>query len=421
MPASGKLALDGGTPAITEPIPSGGHGVELIDDREIEAVAGVLRSRKLFRYYEGSQCELFEKEVCAWLNVKHAVFLNSGTSALICGLAGLQVGPGDEVIVPAYTYIASAAAIVGVGAIPIIAEIDDSLGLDPADLRRKITRHTKAVIPVHMQGVPCKLDEIRRVAREHSLAVVEDCCQAVGSSYRGKPTGSESHGGAWSFNYYKSITTSEGGVFFTSDPDVFERALFQSEPGLPMWLKDRTTWRTPPFSRAGYRGNEILAAIARVQLTKLPQVLEHCRRLKRTLLESLKPPKCYVRQHVDDPAGDNGISFAMIVRTPQLAKKLAEALGAEGLGVGSAYNDGFPDRHVYTYWDSILNRNGATAAGYPWADPSYKGTVNYSKDMCPKSLDILSRALRIGINMKTNETHVRQIAQAINKVDAALG
>ena len=421
MLATEKLAIDGGQPAITEPIPWGGHGVELIDDREIEAVAAVLRSKKLFRYHENSQCEQFEKEVCQWLGVKHAVVLNSGTSALICGLAGMQIGPGDEVIVPGYTYIATAAAVVDVGAVPVIAEIDDSLGIDPNDLRKKITKHTKAVIPVHMQGVPCRLDAIRKVAREHKIAVLEDCCQGVGSSYRGKRTGADSNGGAWSLNYFKAITTSEGGVFFTNDSDVFERALFQSEPGLPMWLKDRATWRSAPFSRAGYRGNEIMAAIARVQLAKLPQVLEHCRGRKRLLLELLSEPRCYVRQIVDDPEGENGFSFAMIARTAQLAKRMADALAAEGLSLGTAYNDGFPDRHIYAYWDSILNKTGSSPAGYPWKDPAYKGSVQYSKDMCPKTLDILGRALRLGIHMKTRESHIRQIAAAINKVDAALG
>jgi len=324
------------------------------------------------------------------------------------------------VIIPAYTYIATAASVVDVGAVPILAEIDDSLGLDPADVERKITRATKAIIPVHMQGVPCRLDALRALAKKHKLCVLEDCCQGVGSSYRGRATGSASNAGAWSLNYFKSITTSEGGVFFTDDPDIFERALFQSEPGLPMWLKDRATWKSAPFSRGGFRGNEILAAIARVQLRKLPRILAHCRGLKKLLLLLLNKPRCYTPQHVDDPAGDNGFSFAMLAHTHELARRMSEALQAEGLGAGTAYNDGFPDRHIYAYWDSILNKTGASPAGYPWRDPAYKGKAVYSKDMCPRTLDILSRALRIGIHMKLDESHIRQMAAAINKVDAAL-
>ena len=201
MPA--RLAVDGGTPVITESIPGGMHGPSMVDDREIEAVSEVLRSGKLFRFVENSNVAAFEKEAAARLGVKHALMVNSGTSALICALTGVGIGPGDEVILPGYTFIATAAAIVGVGAIPVIAEIDDSLGLDPADVARKITPHTKAILPVHMQGVPCRLDALLELARKHNLKVVEDCCQCVGGQYKGKYTGTWGDAGAWSLNYYK--------------------------------------------------------------------------------------------------------------------------------------------------------------------------------------------------------------------------
>lgn len=416
-----RLAMDGGTPAIREPLPAGGHGVELIGDEEVNAAARVLRSHKLFRFGSGTECQLCEQEIAAWMGRRHCLFVNSGTSALVCALAGLGIGPGDEVILPAYTYIATAGAVLAVGAVPVIAEIDLSLGLDPADVAKRITPCTKAIIAVHMQGVPCRLEAIVKLARERGLAVVEDCCQAVGAEYKGKRAGAWGDAGAWSLNYYKAITCGEAGAFFTDDPDVFERALFQHDPALPMWLTDRKTWNTPPFSREGYRGNEILAAIAREQLRKLPRVLSHCRSLKQLLLRELDPkPKCYTRQHVDDPAGDNGFSFAMIAHSAALAQRLSTALQAEGLGIGSAYNQGFPDRHIAAYWDSVLQKNGATPAGYPWKDPAYKGKVEYGPEQWPRSLDILARALRFGIHMNLNETHIRQVAAAINKVDAAL-
>jgi dTDP-4-amino-4,6-dideoxygalactose transaminase len=416
-----KLAIDGGTPAITDPLPQGAHGASLMGDEEIAAAAEVMRSQKLFRYGGTGQCEALEKEAGEWLGVKHAVFLTTGTAGLTCALAALQIGPGDEVIVPGYTYIATAAAVLTVGAVPVIAEIDESLGLDPQDCAGKITPHTRAVIAVHMQGVPCRLDAIRNVARERGLHVIEDCCQAVGSSYRGAKTGVGSSAGSWSLNFFKAITCGEGGLFFTSDADAFERALFQHDPALPMWLKDRPTWHTPPFSRDCYRGNEITAAIARVQLRKLPAILAHCRGLKQRLLGRLAPsPRCYVRQHVDDPAGECGFSFAMIARTTDLAQRLTAALRAEGLEIGSAYNEGFPDRHIYAYWDSIIGKNAPTPAGYPWKDPAYKGRVEYARDMCPRTLDILRRALRVSIHMNLRERHIDQIADAVNKVDAGL-
>jgi len=417
--STNKLARDGGTPAIREPLPGGGCGIELIGEEEIAAVTEVLRGKKLFRFGVGTECTELEAEIAAWLGTGHVLFLSTGTAALVCALSGMGIGPGDEVIVPGYTYIATAAAVVAVGAVPVIAEIDDSLGLDPADVRAKITPYTRAIIPVHMQGVPCRLQELRQLADEKGLLLLEDSCQAVGASYRGKKVGTWGHAGAWSLNYYKAITCGEGGAVFTDDPVIIERAQFQSDPALPMW-KGNTEWLTPPFSRECYRGNEVTAAIARVQLRKLPRILDHCRALKRELLSLLDTPQHYVRQHVDDPDGELGISFAMIAHTPELACRMSELLLAEGLTIGSAYNSGFPDRHIYRYWDSILNKHGATPAGYPWRDPAYHGKVEYSPEMCPHTLDLLSRALRLSIHLNLTSDHIAQIAEAINKVDAGM-
>src|SRR3989440_4210457 len=183
-----KLAIDGGPRAIPEPLPSvgGGLGANAAGDEEIEAIAEVIRAKSLFRYSDESRTRRFEIEAAEKIGVRHAVAVNSGTSALICGLVGLGLGPGDEVIVPAYTYIATAAAVVAVGAVPVIAEIDESLGLDPRDFESKITNRTKAVIPVYMQGVPARIAAIMEVARQHDIPVLEDCCQCIGGEYRGR-------------------------------------------------------------------------------------------------------------------------------------------------------------------------------------------------------------------------------------------
>lgn len=415
----GTLAVDGGRPAIPSPLPYW-TDVKRAGQEEIDAVSAVIRRGKFFRF-EGSECEGFEADARAWLGARHALFVNSGTSALICALAGLEIGPGDEVIVPAYTYIATAASVLAVGAVPVLAEIDESLGLDPNDVRAKITPHTRAIIPVHMQGVPCRLGAIRQIAAEHGLKVLEDSCQAVGSSYHGAKTGVESDAGVWSLNYYKIITCGEGGLFFTNNPDIFERALFQHDPAMPMWLKERQTWSSEPFSRECYRGNEIMAAMARVQLRKLPAILDNCRRLKRQLIDLLDAAPCNYRvQHVDDPEGDCGISFAMIAKSQETADRMAKALSAEGLPIGSVYNQGFPDRHIYACWDSILGKHGATEAGYPWKDPRYKGCVEYHKDGCPRTLNLLSRCLRIVIHRGLEPEHISLIASAINKVDRGI-
>jgi 8-amino-3,8-dideoxy-alpha-D-manno-octulosonate transaminase len=422
-----RLAIDGGPKTIEEPLPGGpggGPGVSLIGDEEIEAAADVLRSGRLFRFQPDSQVRAFEREAASWIGTNHALMVNSGTSALICALSALGIGPGDEVIVPAYTYIATPAAVVAVGAVPIIAEIDESLGLDPMDVERKITPYTRAIIPVHMQGVPCRLQQLADIAKRHGLLIVEDCCQCIGGLYHGRVVGTLGAAGAWSLNYFKIITCGEGGLVFMDDQRAYERACFAADPALPMWMRDTIPtdgWLDRPFSAQCYRPSELLGAIARVQLHRLDAILAHMRSLKRAFLDALQPSRAYGLQHVDDPNGDCGVSAAIIVRPDVSASRFAEALTAEGLPCGTAHNDGFPDRHIYRYWDSILEKNAHHPLAGPWGHPAYQGTAAYSPDMCPQTLDILGRALRFGFNMRMTPAHAELMARAINKVDAALG
>lgn len=420
-----RLAIDGGVPAITEPIPSaaGGVGVNAMGEEEISAVTDVLRSGRLFRHIPGSRVAEFERLAAKRLGVPHALMVNSGTSALICALTGLGVGPGDEVIIPAYTYIATAAAVVAAGAVPVIAEIDESLALDPEDVERKITPHTRAIIPVYMQGVPGRIKALMNIARKRGLLCIEDCCQCIGGEYFGGPVGSFGDAAAWSLNYFKILTTGEGGVVFLKHELAYERACFASDPGLPMWLKGSgrsDDWKTPPFSAECYRPSELLGALGVVQLAKLDSILEKMRSLKRAFLAGLDAPRHYRLQHVDDPQGDCGISAAILVTDERAAKRFSAALTAEGLRCGTAHDEGFPDRHIFRYWDSILDKNAPHPPANVWTDPAYRGKVSYSREMCPRTLDLLNRALRFGFNLKMTERHAAQMAKAINKVDRLL-
>lgn len=423
MVAKSSLALYGGEPAIKEPLPGGAATRSLIDEREVEAVARVIRSGNLFRH-ESSECALFEREACAYLGVRYGLMVNSGTNALICALVGLGIGPGDEVIVPGYTYIATAAAVVAVGAVPVIAEIDESLGLDPEDVLKKLTPSTRCLLPVHMQGVPARLNDLKQIADEHDLFMVEDCCQSIGARYFGKVTGTVGNAGAWSFNYFKVITCGEGGFVFTDDYVAYERICFNADPAMPMWMRQYADqppqWQTEPFSNLGLRFNEINAAMMRVQLSKMDIALERCRAVKRAVRENLESPRHYILQHQDDPDGDCGISMALVVESQAMAHEFARALSAEGLPTGTAHNEGIPDRHIYRYWDSILQKRAHHPGMSPWTHPFYKGKVEYHPDMCPRTLDILNRTLRLGFNVNMTPEHGKLIAQAVNKVDAAL-
>ena len=414
--------------AIKSPIAVAALGCTAMDEREIEAAAAVIRgSDFMFRYRREtgeaglSACDLLERDLREKTGASYALFVASGTGALSCCLSSHEIGPGDEVIVPGYTYIATAAAVIDVGAVPVIAEIDDSLGMCPIDLEKKITPYTKAVIVVHMQGVPARLDAIRAICKKNNIVLIEDACQAIGATYKGKHVGMESDSWAWSTNFFKVITCGEGGVFFTNNADAFQRGVYQSDSGMSMWKTPLPlTKETKPFARAGIRGNEICAAVLQVQLSKLDGILSHTRKLKKLMLSCLNKPVNYKLQHVDDPEGDCGFSTTFIAKDIPTAKQMAKLLGEEGLDIGTSYNAGFPDRHIYSHWDPIINKVSATSAGYPWKDPAYKGSVEYSVDMCPNTLDILQRSLRLVLNIKTTETNVREFADAINKVDAMI-
>ena len=432
MQDGSKLAIDGGEPVIKAPLPSGVSGPSVIGEEEVAAVTELLRSQQLFRYRDSTartdtargdgEASTFEKEAAEFLGVKYALMVNSGTSALVCALTGVGLGPGDEAIVSGYTYIATAAAVIGTGAVPVISEIDESLGMDPADVERKITPYTKVIMPTHMRGVPVRLDDIMAIARKHDIKVVEDCCQCVGGVYKGKQVGTYGDAAAWSLNYFKTISSGEGGLVYTNDRDVYERACFASDPGLPMWTKTQgVEWQNEPFPRQTYRPSELLASIARVQLSKIEDITGHQHSLRNAFLEALDESGTYHLQHVDDSSGGTGLSASLIVQDEELARGYALALQAEGLQVATTHNDGFPDRHIYSYWDSILEKRSPHPTGYPWKDPAYKGNVEYSKDMCPQTLSILGRSLRFDFNMNMTVEHARQMAAALNKVDAALG
>jgi dTDP-4-amino-4,6-dideoxygalactose transaminase len=413
---------------VKTPIPGGAMGWSVIGEEEINAVTELLRNpRKLFRVSHGkdpSNCEKLETNLREKTGAAHALFLASGTGALSCALTGFEIGPGDEVIVPAYTFIATPAAVVDVGAVPVICEIDESLGICPVDLEKKITPYTKAVIVVNMVGVPARLDAIRAVCKKHNLVLIEDNCQAIGATYKGKFCGVESDAFAWSTNFFKVITCGEGGVFFTSNEKAFQRGVYQSDNGLNNVKQGHPASKeVKAFSRAGIRGNEIAAAVLNVQVGKMDDMLNHTRALNKRFFSKLNKPINYIPQYRDDPEGDCGFCINLIMNDADKINTMLELAEDEGLPLNRLYEavlyEG-GDLHIYSNWTPILEKRGASPAGYPWKDPAYKGNVEYSVDMCPRSSDILGRTLRLLLNVNMTEQNIDEFAAAMNLIDAAL-
>ncbi len=424
-----KLAIDGGKKAkITPNIPMYPGGLE-IGEEEKKAVMQVLDDKYLFRYYGPSNVEskvkLFEEELSAKIGVNHTLATNSCTSALISSLVALGVGPGDEVIVPGYTFFASCAAIVAARAVPVIAEVDDSLTLDPDDVEKKITARTKAIITVHMRGVPCNMDRIRAIAQKHNLKVLEDVAQSTGGSYKGKRLGSLGDLGAFSFQYHKIITAGEGGAVTTSDLMLYERAMSYHDtaacwrPGGPEKRFAKARYNGELFPGVNYRMNEISGAILRVQLQRLEGLLAKMRENKARIKNAVAGINGIEFRRLNDAEGDTGIVLIMFLPNPEITGKFADALKAEGIAASSMHNKSVPDWHVYSHWDMILNKWTATEEGCPYTCPYYTskgGKVEYSPDMNPNTLGYLRRSLHIDIPPQMTADDCDMIADGIIKV-----
>lgn len=397
---------EGHVPAKRRPDPPMYPGGMAIDREEEQAVLEVLRTKRLFRYYgpaEGeSKVASLEKAFAQFMGAEYAVAVNSGTSALISGLQGLGVGPGDEVIVPAYTWIASAAAVLTVGAIPVIAEVDSSLTLDPEDVRSRITSYTKAIMPVHMRGAPCDMKSILEIAQEYGLKVLEDTAQADGASYGGRRLGSMGDAGCFSLQFNKIITSGEGGMVVTGDEEVWRRALMfhdvigAAQAGIP---QEQMIWG------ANFRMPELLAAVAGVQLRRLPELLEAMRVRKRQLKEGIAAVALehgFEFRKLHDEEGDAAICLVCYAPDAVQAGRTVEALRSENIGAGTLYDPEQTDHHVYAHWDSILDKRAWTSLGSPWA--AAQRDIQYARDMCPRSLDWLARAVHIDVSpLLTNE------------------
>jgi len=351
-----------------------------IGQNEIDAVSAVIAGKQFMRYRggEGGYTEKFEAAMRGKLDVKRALTVNSGTNALVCAMVGLGLGPGDEVIVPAYTWVATAMAPLLVGAVPIIAEVDETLMIDPDDIERKITPYTKAIIPVHMGNRVCDMTRIMAIAKKHNLKVCEDACQAVGLTYGNRRVGAIGDAGAFSFNQFKNISCGEGGMLLTQDELVYQRGLMFHDTGC--FTRDHATPMSQPFFPGfNFRVSEIQGAILGEQLKRLDGILAGLKERKDLAVGILSKSK---RFQVT-PENDAGTLAVGVLFPDQESAKESK--------MGLCVNSG---RHVYSNWEPLLNKSYC----HPGLNPHLfaKRPVEYTPDMCPKTLDILARSAGIG-------------------------
>ncbi|MHB9129864.1 MAG: DegT/DnrJ/EryC1/StrS family aminotransferase [Armatimonadota bacterium] len=421
------LAIHGGPKAKTTPNLPMYPGGLTIGDEEKRQVLEVLDRKYLFRYYGPedypSKVAELEQQFAEKTGAKHALAVTSCTAALISALVAVGVGPGDEVIVNGYTFFASCASIVAAKAIPVICEVDDSLTMDPDDLERKITPSTKAVVAVHMRGVPCDMDRITAICRNHNLKLIEDCAQACGGSYKGNMLGTFGDVGCFSFQYHKTITAGEGGMCITNDAILYDRLMGYHDTAA-CWRPDRfgdERYAGELFCGVNYRMSELTGAVLLAQLAKLDGLLAGMRENKQRIKSQIKDLPGITFRRLNDEAGDSAICLMFQVNDSAKVQSFVEALQAEGVGAAGVFDKGIPDWHIYTHWKQIMQKATPTAEGCPYTCPFHKGEpVEYREDMCPNTLELLSHTVHLDIPPQMTGEDCDMIAKGIRKVARAL-
>jgi 8-amino-3,8-dideoxy-alpha-D-manno-octulosonate transaminase len=387
-----------------------GPGAFLVGEEERREVEEILQSGYLSRY--GSldnpdfkrKVATLEEMFAEFVGVKHCLAVNGGTSAIMASLAALGIKPGAEIILPGYTYIATMSAVIAVGGVPVLAEIDESLTLDPADVRRKITDKTQGIIPVHMLGNPCDMDRIMAIAGEHRLFVLEDGCQALGAGYKGKKVGSFGDMAAFSLNVNKTITAGDGGLAVTDNQRLYERAFgFHDQGHIPSLLGVEFGTRT--ILGINLKLNELTGAFAIGQLRKLDGIVQTLKAKKKRFKDAITAGgiRNMKFRKINDPDECHTILTVLFPDAPS-AHRVAQSLGTITVA-----ESGW---HVYTNMEHLL--------AYKDAD----GNRPYRRHMLPQTDDILARAVNLsvgvvdpgigasfGINILSNDQEIQRKAE----------
>jgi 8-amino-3,8-dideoxy-alpha-D-manno-octulosonate transaminase len=393
-------------------------GYEVIAEEEKREVMEVLSRKVLFRYGFDDQREgvfkvkTFEQEFAGYCGVKHALAVSSGTAALRVALAALGISPGDEVITQGFTFVATWETILDAGAVPVFAEIDDTLCLDPDDLPKRITPRTKAILPVHMCGSMARIEEISGVAGKHHIPVIEDTAQSCGGRWKGKALGAFGKIGTFSFDSVKTMTTGEGGMMVSDDEELYLRASEYHDHGhdhdhtVPRGLEKRR------FFGVNYRMMELQGALGLAQLKKLDTlILPRQRENKARIREALSRIDQIAFRDLPDPAGDTATFLTFFLPTQDKAAAFNKALSQEGAAAVYWYENTW---HYYERWEHLLEGKSLTRTSYPFKNEEGASRCRYGLEDLPRTADLISRTLSFPINVYMDD-QIPRIVQAIEK------
>lgn len=394
-------------------------GFEIFGEEEKKHIQDVLDTGVLFRYEFDQQrkgvykVKEFEEAFANYTGAACAQAVTSGTAALKVGLTALGVSAGDEVITQCFTFVATWEAILEVGAIPVFCEVNETLNLDPEDLKKKITDKTKCIIPVHMLGAQADIEEIMAVANEHNIPVLEDTAQAAGGRINGKHLGTFGACGTFSFDSVKTMTTGEGGMIITNDTDLW-RSMSEYQDHGHDHIKN-------PGGRGGelrsfigfnYRMMELQGALGLAQLAKLDSMIVAQKKNKARLMEAASTiPGVSFRRLVDE-AGDSATFMTFILQDKEHCQKVNASLAADGVG---AINWAANNWHFYPRWEHLLGSKTLAKNGWPFCEPGGKRRVIYDPQAFPQSAQLMDRTLVYPVNIKMSDEQLEKMTTALKK------
>ncbi|HEY6063542.1 MAG TPA: DegT/DnrJ/EryC1/StrS family aminotransferase [Chitinophagaceae bacterium] len=383
-------------------------GYELWSDKERKEVNDVLETGILMRYgFDGPRKGIWkskelEEAICKTFGSKYAQLTSSGTSALTTALGALGIGYGDEVITPTFTFVASFESILSVGAVPVFVDVDDTLTLNPDAVRKAITPKTKAVMPVHMCGGMADLDALVAICKEHKLILLEDACQSIGASYKGKALGTIGDAGTFSFDFVKIITCAEGGAVMTNREDLYIKSDGYTDHGHDHKGADRGA-DLHPFIGYNYRISELHAAVGLAQVKRLPEFLAIQKKNHAQLKNIVAQIPEVSFRRIPDPAGDSCSFLSWFLPTEEITRAVVNEMKVQGILLGNFY---WYDNnwHYIRKWDHLKNAVTLNAL-HPdlKAQVIHHATKNFSA-----SDAMMSRCISTSISLLWSEDQIKE-------------
>ncbi len=388
-------------------------GFELFGNEERDEVNEVLETGILMRYgFDGPRKGIWkakelETAICSRFGSKYAQLVSSGTAALTTAMGALGIGYGDEIILPSFTFVASFEAVISVGAIPVFVDVDDTLTLNPAAVIAAITPKTKCIMPVHMCGSMADLDALQAICKEHGLILLEDACQSIGGTYKGKQLGTIGDAGTFSFDFVKTITCAEAGVVLSNREDVFINSDGYSDHGHDHKGVDRGA-DLHPFVGYNFRISELHAAVGLAQIKKLDTFLDIQRRNHAQLKSILEQVPEISFRRLPDPAGDSCTFLSWFLPTEQITKAVVAELKAQGILAGNFY--WFDNNwHYIRKWDHLKKSITLNAL----SDEHKAAVMQHANKDFSASDAIMSRCISTAISLVWTEDQIIEKAEKI--------